>query len=337
MPDDKSRDAAILALSDWDIGVRSVEPLTLSENIVFKVTDHAGQAFVLRLHRPGYHNLNELISEQRWTAALLEAGLDVPVPRSTRDGREYTSIDLGDERRYTGLLEWVDGVAMQCLIENKPDIGFIADSFSLLGEIMAECHNQAVSWAIPADFTRHSFDADGLVGEAPFWGRFWESGSLTTAQQAYFDVLRRHIHALLLSLGKDSTTYSLIHADLHPDNIVVDGERLHVIDFDDSGFGWHHYDIAVALFSYQLDRPYDQLQDALVTGYRKARPISDRVLAYVPLFLLIRALVSIGWISSRPEVKMGQNTVPKLVDYVRSQATGVMAHYGISVGPVPDD
>ena len=64
-------------------------------------------------------------------------------------GDPQTGDDLGDERRYAGLLEWVDGVAMQCLIENKPDIGFIVDSFSLLGEIMAECHNQAVSWAIP--------------------------------------------------------------------------------------------------------------------------------------------------------------------------------------------
>ena len=41
--------------------------------------------------------------------------------------------------------------------------------------------------------------------------------------------------------------YSVIHADMHPGNIVVDGDRLTVIDFDDAGFGWHQYDIATAL------------------------------------------------------------------------------------------
>ena len=330
MSDDASRDAAIRALSDWDINVKFVDPLTMTENIVFKVTDQSGRAYVLRLHRPGYHTLKELISEQRWATALLDAGLDVPVPRTTRSGQAYTLIDLGDEHRYVGLLEWVDGVPMQTLIENTTDPGFMIQSFSMLGQIMAECHNQAVSWTLPEQFGRHSFDADGLMGEAPFWGRFWESALLTTAQQAYFDRLRLHIHAVLLSLGKDAATYSLIHADLHPNNIVVDGERLHVIDFDDSGFGWHQYDIAVALFHYQFDQPYDQLLDALVRGYRKARPISDAALAHVPLFLLIRSLVSIGWISARPEVEMGEEFLPRHVDYALSNSTRVMVHYGIN-------
>ena len=337
MSDDTSRDAAIRALSDWNISVKSVEPLTMTENIVFKVTDQSGLAYVLRLHRPGYHTLKELISEQRWTAALLDDGLDVPVPRTTCGGQAYTSINVGDEHRYVGLLEWVDGVPMQSLIENNPDAGFITESFSLLGGIMAECHNQAVSWTLPEAFARHSFDADGLMGEGPFWGRFWESALLTTAQQAYFDKLRRHIHAVLDSLGKDTPTYSLIHADLHPDNIVIDGQRLHVIDFDDSGFGWHQYDIAVALFNYQIDQPYELLLDALVRGYRKVRPISDAVLAHVPLFLLIRALVSIGWISARPEVEMSKEFLPRHVEYALSKAAGAMAYYDISVDTPPDD
>jgi len=329
MVDDVLRDAAVRALADWDINVKSVDPLTMTENIVFKITDQNGSAYVLRLHRPGYHTLNELISEQRWAEALLNAGLDVPVPRTTRTRQAYTSIDVGDEDRYVGLLEWVDGVPMQALIESNQDLGFMTQSFLLLGQIMAECHNQAVSWILPENFSRHCFDADGLMGEAPFWGRFWDSTLLTTTQQAYFDRLRRHIHAVLLSLGKDAVTYSLIHADLHPDNIVVDGERLHVIDFDDSGFGWHQYDIAVALFHYQFDQPYDQLLGALVRGYRKVRPISDAALAHVPLFLLIRSLVSIGWISARPEVKMGAEFLPRHVDYALSNSAGVMAHYDI--------
>ena len=42
---------------------------------------------------------------------------------------------------------------------------------------MAAMHNQASAWQPPAGFKRHALDADGLMGEAPFWGPFWEHRS----------------------------------------------------------------------------------------------------------------------------------------------------------------
>ena len=124
-------------------------------------------------------------------------------------------------------------------------------------------------------------------------------------------------------------------SDLHPANIVVEGSRLHVIDFDDSGFGWHHYDIAVALFNYHLDNPIEHLQAAMIAGYRKFRAISDNDLAYLRVFMLIRAMVSIGWYSARPEVTAGSIALPHLIDYVRSNAVSVMASHGIFIKPMP--
>ena len=94
MLNDLSWAAAHNALASWDIQTQDIEPLTLTENIVFKITVDTKQSFVLRLHRPGYHNLNELLSELQWTEALLYAGLTVPVPRTTRDGRQYVSQSL---------------------------------------------------------------------------------------------------------------------------------------------------------------------------------------------------------------------------------------------------
>lgn len=327
--------AAHSALSNWDIKVRNIKLLSQTENIVFKVVGSKSQSFVLRLHRPGYHDFKGLVSEQQWTVALLDAGLDVPVPRPTREGQQYASAFIGKQHHYVGLLEWADGIPMNNLIESNPSTIFIEDSFSLLGEIMARFHNQAVSWDTPPRFSRHSFDADGLVGERPFWGRFWESSILTSNQKTYLDILRRHIYSLLVNLSKDSRIYSLIHADLHPANIVVEGERLHVIDFDDSGFGWHYYDIAVALFNYHLETSIEHLQTAMVSGYRKARSINDEDLSYIPLFMLIRALVLIGWYSARPEVEVGATILPQLIRYVRSKGVGVMASHGLLIKPMP--
>ena len=43
-----------------------------------------------------------------------------------------------------------------------------------LGSIMAKMHNHAEHWREPVGFTRHAWDVDGLTGDRPFWGRFWE-------------------------------------------------------------------------------------------------------------------------------------------------------------------
>ena len=48
---------------------------------------------------------------------------------------------------------------------------------------MARIHNVTTSWKPPSTFERHALDADGLMGDAPFWGPFWELGELTDDQR----------------------------------------------------------------------------------------------------------------------------------------------------------
>jgi Ser/Thr protein kinase RdoA (MazF antagonist) len=42
------------------------------------------------------------------------------------------------------------------------------------------------------------------------------------------------LHAALMCYGKPARAFSLIHADLHPRNVVIDGTDAAAIDFDDS-------------------------------------------------------------------------------------------------------
>jgi Ser/Thr protein kinase RdoA (MazF antagonist) len=97
-------------------------------------------------------------------------------------------------------------------------------------------------------------------------------------------------------------TFSLIHADLHPGNVLIDGDHLAVIDFDDAAFGWHLYDLAVALVFYQDHAHFAVFRDACLRGYGRVRSLPDDVVRLLPMFLLIRRLVQIGWINARPEL-----------------------------------
>ncbi len=315
--------AATHALTHWDLDRPRIEEVSRSENVVFRVETSNGAKFVLRLHRPGYHSYDELVSEQAWTSALRAAGMDVPTPRLTRAGGGYAHVAFGDEMRYAGMLEWVDGDVMWGLIESAADPVSVAARFRALGGLMGRMHNQAAAWVRPEGFTRHALDADGLMGERPFWGRFWEAPALTSRQSREFDALRHRIFQVLRRLETGPDSYSLIHADLHPGNIVVHDEDLHVIDFDDAGFGWHVYDLAVALKNFQERPDFAGLRDALVAGYREVRPLGDATVALLPLFLLIRALATIGWISARPELGHA-DYLQRMVAYVHRHAATVL-------------
>ena len=301
------RGIAERALDEWDICAVQLELISISENTVFRLHTDAGETYVLRIHRPGYHTLAELNSEQQWTAALKRAGIGVPLPRLTLGGHGYATIPVPGcrEFRHVGIVEWFEGVTLSSIMAQAPDMQTLARHFEQLGRIAARIHNQAVSWEIPEGFQRHAFDADGFMGDAPFWGPFWVLPELKAAEREHILNARRAIHRVLSDYSKEGGTYSLIHADLHPHNLLVNGDQLHVIDFDDSGFGWHQYEIAVALDAYRKPPHFEVARDALIAGYRSERPISDAAIELLPIFLLIRSLALLGWLHERPEHNRG--------------------------------
>ena len=164
--------AAEAALKSFPIDASDLALVSLAENVTFKVTDRAGAAYVLRLHRPGYHTLEELVSERAWIRALAESDIDVPGALPARDGRDYVPVIVPatGEQRYAGMLRWTEGRLLSHVLGETRDDRVVEDYFAQLGALTAAMHNQASAWQPPSGFTRHALDADGLMGEAPHWG-----------------------------------------------------------------------------------------------------------------------------------------------------------------------
>jgi Ser/Thr protein kinase RdoA (MazF antagonist) len=305
-PDEVIRAVAERALPAWGLEGAKLELISRSENVVFRVETENDRAWALRVHRPGYHTLAELESEPIWTAALNAAGIGAPVAEPTRAGAPYAVIDVPGtaETRHVGLVPWFDGLPLTQQIEDAPDAASRDAHFERLGRLMAAMHDQAVAWRPPPGFRRHALDADGFFGETPWWGRFWEIPGLTPEQRETLREARERIRARLAAYGKAHGTWSLIHADLRSANVLVRGDRVFVIDFDDAAFGWHQYDLAVVLFDYATHTDIARIQAALLAGYRARRAISDEDLALLPLFVVVRMLASLGWLNDRPEVEL---------------------------------
>jgi len=295
--------AALTALEQFPINAVSVSLFARAENMTFKVADDRDNFYALRLHRPAYHAPEELQSERLWTRALLQAGIHVPETIATRDRGEYALVNVASlgQHFYASLSRWITGELMMKLIRDGAPRERLEPHFYELGALIANMNAQAVGWHPPIEFQRHVLDADGLMGIQPFWGRFWERGDLSVSEKALLLETRDRIREILIRYGKDPSRYSVIHADLHPGNVLVNGDTLTAIDFDDTAWGWHMYDVAAALNQCQDLSDFGAFYAACVEGYRKVRPVSEEDLAMLPLFLLVRGLAEMGWFAERPE------------------------------------
>jgi Ser/Thr protein kinase RdoA (MazF antagonist) len=299
--------AAWDAVAHFPVAAEDLALVAYSENVTFRVAVRDAPAdYVLRLHRPGYSSLEELESERMWTRALKEAGMDVPGSLETHEGGHYVRVDIpgAGEQRYAGMTTWQEGMPLSDYLQSHPDGAERQNLFRRFGEMVAAFHNHSTRWTPPAGFVRRRLGADELLGEAPFWGRFWEHPALTAAQREWLLQARDEARATLDAYGRNPANFSLIHADFTPDNIIYDGEHLAIIDFDDAAYGWHVYDLASVLIECRDARDIEALAAALLEGYLAHRPLAQRDLDMLPTFLLIRGMAIIGWYLQRPEIAL---------------------------------
>ena len=112
----------------------------------------------------------------------------------------------------------------------------------------------------------------------------------------------------------------MIHADLTSDNVLVNGDRARLIDFDDAGFGWHLFEIATSLYFYSGQSSYGKIRDSLIEGYRTVRALRDEELEHLPLFLLARGTTYLGWAHTRDRFELSAEHVHRFVDLACTHA-----------------
>ena len=111
----------------------------------------------------------------------------------------------------------------------------------------------------------------------------------------------------LAAYGKGPDRFGLIHCDLRLANLLVDGEAVKVIDFDDCGFGWYMYDAATPVSFYEHEPQVPELIDAWVSGYRRVARLPAEDEAEIPTFVMLRRLLLVAWIGSHSETDLARS------------------------------
>jgi Ser/Thr protein kinase RdoA (MazF antagonist) len=316
------RELAVGALANYEVGAANAPALVnLSENATYRIDDPThGRRWALRVHREGYHSKNAIASELAWLMALRSDGIvTTPVPVPGRDGAliQEAGHPAMPRPRNVVLFEWESGA-------EPSEKDHLVEKFEVLGEVTARMHGHSQRWRRPQDFERHVWDFDTSLGAHPHWGRWRDGMGLDAATEIVFARAAALIRSRLESFGKGPERFGLIHCDMRLANLLMDGDAVKVIDFDDCGFSWHLYDAATAVSFFEHDAQVPGLMSAWVKGYRKFQALPAEDEAEIPTFVILRRMLLVAWIGSHAETDLAQSmgvdytakTVPMCEDFL---------------------
>ena len=135
----------------------------------------------------------------------------------------------------------------------------------------------------------------------------------------------------LARLPRDEKNYGLIHYDFELDNIIWDGERPGIINFDGCACYWFVADIAAALRDVVNDRAdavdmRNTTFRAFIAGYRLACEIDEDELRHIPLFLRMHNITTYAKLLRT--LQAGKRSAePEWMDGLREKLTGVLQRY----------
>lgn len=295
------QDGARSLVHHWGLSPRTrVSLLNISENATFRADDPETDApIILRVHRPYYHTRAEIESELAWVDALRASGtVETPEPLTMVDGGRIAGFDHNGETR--------DVVAFAFMSGAEPgESTNLVDGFAELGAINARLHGHARTWQRPTAFVRKTWNHETTLGPKPHWGDWRAAAGMDAERIAFLERVSYDIDAKLNAFGHEPDRFGLIHADLRLANLLVDGNRLGVIDFDDCGYGWYLYDFAAAGTFLDDDPLFPELLDAWMRGYRTVAPISAEEEAMMPVFIMLRRILLTAWGASHAETPTG--------------------------------
>lgn len=278
-----------------------LELLRLSENATFLVrnpkADQAGGRWVLRVSRPGYHTLEELEAEIAWMKRIQEEGqVSIAAPVDNLRGQAVTTAEWEGQAYHCVMCEYVAGEAPDPFDEER---GLAA--FQQVGEIAGLLHRQVMGWEEGRRLSRPVWNYEALLGRQALFGDWRLCRELGEEGRRLLDETCRVIRDRLAAYGMERGKFGLIHSDLRAANLLVKDGQMWVLDFDDSGYGWHLHDLAASI-SFLEDSPMaGAWVEAWLEGYQKHMPFDERDRQEIPTFIMIRRIQLLAWITSHDD------------------------------------
>ena len=293
-------------LPQWGFGTDSrLTLLTISENATFKVEEiSSDRRLILRVHRPGYSIPAEIESELQWLHAVKNQGeINVAASVPMVNGEHIAELRDGDRSIWVVGFEFISGR------EPGNDADLI-HWYRRLGETAGHLHHHSQHWVRPEGFTRKTWRFDTIIGQRSFWGDWRALEQFTPCEIALLSQVEGSVRSQLDAYGESEGRFGLVHSDMRLANLLVEGDRLAVIDFDDCGICWFGWDFATAVSFIEDDARLSEYCRAWVEGYRQVRSFSSSDEQMLSVLVMLRRLQLTAWIASHSETPTAQQFMP---------------------------
>ena len=299
---------------NYKIKVKNIKFIHYGENATFKVTDQSNKSYLVRVCREDYHSPAALNEELSWLNRLgSSTNLQVPVPIRNKSKKLFSQVVYKPYFNPTHIVvfKWVEGR----FIDKKFTIG----TARKLGELLAQLHLSTKKYTVKH---RRYWDAEGLLSKKAKLGDL-SSLKLTPLQRKKIFSLRRNIFSRLKKYQKNfPDKMGLIHADMHTGNFFFNQNGIVAIDFDDCGFGFYAYDLAIPVMVIGRMKSLSNLQkenikQSILSEYRQHCEFNLEDEKMIDVCIYARMLTLLTWLNNR-------SSIPRLKKYYKTHLAKVL-------------
>src|ERR1700733_4917394 len=247
--------------------------------------------YVLRLSGRRRRGHADVDAETRFIAYLDSVGVRVSTAVPTRAGSLFCEAAMSEGPRPVVLFRYSEG--------RPPNLDSVEDARAQ-GVTLARIHAAAERFP-DRQAGRYRLDLDHLLHRQV--AAVIELKEVKEETRRYLSELSSRLDASVESLP--DLNWTRCHGDCHGVNahIVTEGPnagQAQFFDFDDGGFGYLAYDLAVHLWAQvSFQRRRYAMWLAFIDGYRSVRPIAQADLDAVTLFVPIRHIWLMGEYAGR--------------------------------------
>jgi len=173
---------------------------------------------------------------------------------------------------------------------------------------------------------RPVWDCDTTLGPNAPWGNWRVFAGFTPQEKELLERAETRIRAAMVAYGKPRERFGLIHADMRLANLLVEGDILKLLDFDDCAYSWHLFDLAASLSFIEARPDLPDLVAAWLEGYRAvstAYPLVGADMAVIPSLIMMRRLQLTAWLATRHD----SDPVPALLSTWKQDTLALAARY----------
>ena len=243
-----------------------------------------GKNYVLRIHRTGDRQFEEIVAEIDWVDYLYRNGVKVNRPFRSSSGQWVETLEWDDNVLYAAVFNHVPGKPPQLYRNDQWDIRRIRR----IGRTLGRMHALNQQYQPPSGIRR----SDWTTIELPKYAE----GITPPEDAAYLDTLGEYWEWMLGLPTDDPNVFGLVHGDYQGGNMLATRSKLTVIDFDSASYNFYLFDIAHCTGMHAMEAgPWpeeqwpakvEELFTELIRGYLKEHKMASDWFEFLANFLM---------------------------------------------------